>query len=328
MRMFRSIIIIAVIALSLAGCARGGKVDAVNAEVIPLKDKVITGYVTGKGGVKLFVRIEGTGSPTLVIPGGPGYSFDYLLPVLSELDSSNQIIYFDPRGCGRSDRFKNPALYTLDNMVADVESLRTHLNISALNIIGHETGGMLAQKYAIKYPTHVNKLLLMSTTAQVADLTIWLNSFRDFMPRQIAALVKVYEKDSLFTDGHYSDGYERTVLSGIMIPNYFATAANVPPDFSLPDRSWPVYLEMWGRTGYFDISGNLKDFDVRNDLKTLKIKTLILVGQNDYISPFVMESLVSSIPKAKMYTFDGAGHFYYIEKRDEFLSVVKEFLAN
>jgi proline iminopeptidase len=328
MRMLLLTVIIALVGASFPGCTRGGKVDAVNAEMIPLKNKVITGYVSGKGGVKLFVRIEGNGSPTLVIPGGPGYSFDYLLPVLSELDSSNQMIYFDPRGCGRSDRFKNPGLYTLDNMVADVESLRTHLNISALNIIGHETGGMLAEKYAIKYPTHVNRLILMSTTAQVSDLTIWLNSFRDFMPRQIAALVKMYEKDSLFTDGRYSDAYERTVLSGIMIPNYFTNAASVPTDFSLPERSWPVYLEMWGRTGYFDISGNLKDFDVRNDLKTLKIKTLILVGQNDYISPFVMESLGSSIPKAKMHTFDGAGHFYYIEKPDEFLSTVKEFLAN
>jgi len=328
MRMLSLTIILAAIAVSLAGCSRGGKVDAVNAEMLPLKNKVITGYVTGKGGVKLYVRIEGDGSPTLVLPGGPGYSFDYLLPVFSELDSSNQMIYLDTRGCGRSDRFKNPALYTLDNMVADVESLRTTLKISALNIIGHETGGMLAQKYAVKYPSHVNRLILLSTTAQVSDLSIWLNSFRDFMPRQIAATVKMYEKDSLFTDGRYSDGYERTVLSGIMIPNYFAYAADVPPDFSLPDRSWQVYLEMWGRTGYFDISGNLKDFDERNDLKTLKIKTLILVGENDYISPFVMESVGSSIPRAKMHTFEGAGHFYYIEKHDEFLSVVKDFLAN
>ncbi len=194
MRTLLLMIVAAAIALSFAGCSRGGKVDAVNAEIIPLKDKVITGYVTGKGGVKLYVRIEGNGSPTLVLPGGPGYSFDYLLPVLTELDSANQMIYFDPRGCGRSDRFRNPALYSLDNMVADVESLRTTLNIPALNIIGHETGGMLAQKYAIKYPTHVNRLLLMSTTAQVSDLTIWLNSFRDFMPRQIAALVKMYQK--------------------------------------------------------------------------------------------------------------------------------------
>jgi len=328
MRLLPSIVLISAVTVSLAGCTRGGKVDAVNAEMIPLKDKVITGYVTGKGGVKLFIRIEGNGSPTLVLPGGPGYGFDYLVPVLSELDSSCQMIYFDPRGCGRSDRFKNPALYSLDNMVADVESLRTHLNISAFNIIGHETGGMLAQKYAIKYPARVNRLLLMSTTAQVSDLAIWLNSFRDFMPRQIAAQIKRYERDSLFADGRYSDVYERTVLSGIMVPNYFSTASSVPPDFSLPERSWPVYLAMWGNTGYFDISGNLKDFDVRNDLKTLKIKTLILVGQNDYISPFVMESLVSSIPKAKMHTFDGAGHFFYLEKREEFLTVVKDFLNN
>jgi len=314
--------------LSIVGCSRGDKVGAVNAEMMPLKNKVITGYVTGKGGVSLYVRIEGNGSPTLVLPGGPGYSFEYLLPYLSDLDSTNQMIYLDPRGCGRSAQFRNPAMYTLENMVADVESLRTALNISALNIIGHETGGMLAQRYAIKYPSHVNKLVLMSTTAQVSDLNAYLNSFRDFLPRQVAAVVKAYEKDSLINNEQYTSGYENVVLQGMMSSHsYFMNPAAIPDNFAMPERSWPVYFEMWGRHGYFDISGNLKDFDTRNDLRTIKIKSLILVGEQDYISPFVMESLVGSIPKSKEHNFENTGHFYFIEKKEEFISVVKDFLS-
>lgn len=315
------------IAGSVAGCARGERVSAVNAELIPLKSKVITGTVTGKGGVELFIRIEGNGSPTIVLPGGPGYSFDYLQPVLSELDSSCQMIFLDPRGCGRSMRFRNPAMYTLDNMVADVESVRSHLNISALNIVGHETGGLLAQKYAIKYPTRVNRLVLLSTTAQISDLNVWLNSYRDFLPRQIATVVKAYERDSLIANEQYTPGYENIVMRGMMSSqSYFVNPASIPEGFSFPERSWPVYFEMWGRKGYFDISGNLSDFDTRNDLKTLKLKTLVLVGEKDYVSPFVMESLSSSVPKAKTHVFENAGHFYYLEKKDEFLEVLKEFL--
>jgi proline iminopeptidase len=326
MRFFWTSIVAAMVVASLAGCNRGDKVAAVNADIIPLKNKVITGTVTGKGGVELFVRIEGSGSPTLVLPGGPGYSFDYLQPVLSDLDSSCQMVFLDPRGCGRSMRFRNPAMYTLDNMVADVESVRSHLNVSALNIIGHESGGLLAQKYAIKYPTRVNRLVLMSTTAQISDLNVWLNSFRDFLPRQVAATVKRYEKDSLIANEQFTPGYENVVMQGMMnSQSYFVSAAAIPEGFSLPERSWPVYFEMWGRNGYFDITGNLKDFDSRNELKTLKLKTLVLVGEKDYISPFVMESLSSSIPKAKTHTFENSGHFYYIEKKEEFLSVIKDF---
>ena len=327
MRKFPSIIIVLAVAVTLTGCSRGEKVAAVNAEAIPLKNKVITGYISGKGGVELYVRIEGNGSPTVVIPGGPGYSMDYLQPVFAELDSFNQMIFMDPRGCGRSMRFRNPAMYTLDNMVADVESLRSHLNIPALNIIGHESGGLIAQKYAIKYPTRVNKLILMSTTAQISDLNVWLNSFRDFLPRNVAATVKTYERDSLIANEQYTSGYENVVMQGMMnSQSLFVNQTSIPEGFSLPDRSWPVYFEMWGRHGYFDITGNIKDFDARNDLKTLKLKTLVLVGDKDYISPFVMESLTGSIPKAKMHTFENSGHFYYIEKRDEFLGVIKEFL--
>ena len=327
MRNFPSIIIAISFAAVLAGCSRGEKVAAVNADAIPLKNKVITGYISGKGGVELYVRIEGNGAPTVVIPGGPGYSMEYLQPVFAELDSFNQMIFMDPRGCGRSMRFRNPAMYTLDNMVADVESLRSHLNISALNIIGHESGGLIAQKYAIKYPQRVNKLILMSTTAQTSDLNVWLNSFRDFLPRAVASTVKAYERDSLIANEQYTTGYENVVMQGMInSQSFFVNQTAIPEGFSLPDRSWPVYFEMWGRHGYFDITGNIKDFDARNDLKTLKLKTLVLVGDKDYISPFVMESLTSSIPKAKMHTFENSGHFYYVEKRDEFLSVVKEFL--
>jgi len=103
--------------------------------------------------------------------------------------------------------------------------------------------------------------------------------------------------------------------------------AAIPDNFAMPERSWPVYFEMWGRHGYFDISGNLKDFDTRNDLRTIKIKSLILVGEQDYISPFVMESLVGSIPKSKEHNFENTGHFYFIEKKEEFISVVKDFLS-
>lgn len=328
MRTLQSTIVIAAVVLCLSGCSRGEKVAGVNAESIPLKNKVITGYVTGKGGVSLYVRIEGSGSPTLVLPGGPGYSFDYLLPFLTELDSNNQMIYLDPRGCGRSDRFRNPALYTLDNSVADIESLRTQLHISAVNIIGHETGGMLAQKYAIKYPAHVNKLILMSTTAQISDLNAWLNNFRDFLPRQVAATLRAYEKDSLIVNEQYTQGYENLVMQGMLSSHsYFVNPSLIPEGFSMPERSWPVYFEMWGRHGYFDINGNLADFDSQKDLRTLKLKTLVLVGDQDYISHFVMESLVNSLPKAKLYVFENTGHFFFIEKKDEFLGVVKEFLT-
>ncbi len=311
----------------VGGCRKEEQVAAINAEQIPLKDKVVTGYVTGKDGVQLFVRIEGTGTPTIVLPGGPGFSFDYLVPVLSPLDSVAQLIFLDPRGCGRSQGFRNPEKYNLTDMVADVESVRSALRIQQLNIIGHETGGMLAQKYAIKYPQRVNRLILMSTAARVPDdLNVWLNQMRDFMPRQIAAIVKSYEKDSLIVGDRYNPGYDDAVMKGLLIPNYFSSPYAVPQNFSLPERSWPVFFAMWGRTGYFDISGNLKDFDTRDDLKTLRVKALVLVGQNDYISRFVMDALVQSIPKAKIHEFENTGHEFFIERRDEFLKEVSDFM--
>ncbi|MSQ46229.1 MAG: alpha/beta fold hydrolase [Ignavibacteria bacterium] len=310
-----------------AGCSSDAPISSVQTDLLPLLSKIVTGYVKGKDGVEIYIRIQGTGTPTIVLPGGPGYSFDYLQDVLTPLDTTLQLIYVDLRGCGKSQGFADPKKYNFDDMVADIESVKSVMGLKQFFIIGHETGGMLAQKYAIKNPNDVQRMVLMSSPADANDLNVWINSFRNFLPRAAVARIRAYERDSLFTDGQYSSGYEQEVFNGILSPNYFYNRTSIPENFSTPERSWPVYTEIWGQTGYFDISGSLKTFDTRDDLKGVNAKALILVGQHDYISSFVLESLHNSLSNSEMYMFENAGHFFYLEKHDEFISKIFEFLG-
>ncbi|MDA0987427.1 MAG: alpha/beta fold hydrolase [Bacteroidetes bacterium] len=308
------------------GCSSDEPIAQVQTDLLPLLDKIVTGYVKGKDGAELYVHIQGKGTPTIVLPGGPGYSFEYLQDYLRPLDTTLQLIYLDLRGCGKSQGFAQSAKYNLDDMVADIESVKSVMGLKQFYLIGHETGGMLAQKYVIKNPDHVQKMILMSSPADCNDLNVWINSFRNFLPRAAVARIKAYERDSLYVDGKYSTGYEYEVLTGILSPNYFYNRGAVPANFSLPERSWSVYTELWGNTGYFDISGSLKTFDTREELKSVDAKALVLVGQHDYISSFVLESLNNSLANAEMHMFENAGHFYFIEKNEEFINKILEFI--
>jgi proline iminopeptidase len=64
-----------------------------------------------------------------VIHGGPGGDHSSFKPVMSPLAERMQLVYFDHRGQGRSAR-GDPAKYTLDENVDDMEALRRHLGRS------------------------------------------------------------------------------------------------------------------------------------------------------------------------------------------------------
>ncbi len=108
------------------------------------------GFITSNG-LKLYYEIVGQGRPLLLLNGGPGFSHAYLQS-LSALKDDAQLIFFDQRGTGRSDK-ADPHDYTVDANVEDVEQLRQQLGLDDFILFGHSWGGMLAQAYICKYPS-------------------------------------------------------------------------------------------------------------------------------------------------------------------------------
>ncbi|HTD17211.1 MAG TPA: alpha/beta fold hydrolase [Chthoniobacterales bacterium] len=108
------------------------------------------GFVDAHGVMIYYVEM-GHGSPLLVVHGGPGASHDYFLPWLLPLARTNRLVFIDERGCGRSERVEDVHQYTVENMVEDVEAVRTALGLGKISLLGHSYGGELAQAYALKY---------------------------------------------------------------------------------------------------------------------------------------------------------------------------------
>ena len=126
------------------------------------------------GGVHLYVDIEGAGlvpdgatmrsKPTLVLlHGGPGYDHSGFKPAFSGLADVAQIVYYDHRGHGRSDR-RPIDEWTLDNWADDVVHLCDTLGICKPIVLGQSFGGFVAQHYLARHPEHPSKVILSSTS--------------------------------------------------------------------------------------------------------------------------------------------------------------------
>ena len=83
------------------------------------------GFVDAHG-VLIYYVAFGTGSPLVVLHGGPGASHDYFLPYLLPLARTHRLIFIDERGSGRSQRLQDASLYTVEAMVED-EIGRAHV---------------------------------------------------------------------------------------------------------------------------------------------------------------------------------------------------------
>ncbi|HMK84903.1 MAG TPA: alpha/beta hydrolase [Steroidobacteraceae bacterium] len=106
--------------------------------------------------------VEGTGAPLFLIHG-IGASRASWEGVIQHLKSQFRCISYDLRGHGKSP--VPPTPYTLDDLVEDLEALRSELGIARAHFAGHSLGGMIGPAYARRYPHRVQSLGLLSTAA-------------------------------------------------------------------------------------------------------------------------------------------------------------------
>lgn len=103
------------------------------------------GYVD-VAGYQFFYRSFGESmkGAILCLHGGPGATHDYFLPLADLAQFGYRVILYDQLGCGKSQLPKNPALFTAERAVEDVEAVRRALNLGKINLVGSSWGGLLA----------------------------------------------------------------------------------------------------------------------------------------------------------------------------------------
>ncbi len=233
------------------------------------------GFVDANG-VLIYWKSIGSGAPLFILHGGPGASHDYFLPHLTPLARTNRLIFIDERGSGRSERLEDAKLYTVENMVEDVEAVRRALALGKIALLGHSFGGVLAQTYERgRYPA-------------------------DYMA-------------AAWAEGYFPYLYQNR-------PD-----ANYDPSPG-PMMGWEVYREMWGSTGEYVVDGNLGNLDYTEKLKSVRVPTLITVGDHDESAPWISEEMQKLISGSKLVVLPKSGHMTFVDQPKIFREAVADFV--
>ncbi len=99
------------------------------------------------------------GQPVLIVHGGPGGGSNPTMRRFHDPDRY-RIVLFDQRGCGRSTPNASLDNNTTQDLVEDIERIRTELGIESWQLFGGSWGSTLALAYAEAYPERVSAMIL------------------------------------------------------------------------------------------------------------------------------------------------------------------------
>ena len=268
------------------------------------------------GGASLYARDVGRGRPFIVLHGGPDFDQAYLRPELDDLADAYRLIYYDQRGRGKSAENVRPEDVTLASDLDDLDKVRRYFRQDAPVLLGHSWGTVLALEFALRHPARVSHLVLMNpapvSQAQVTRLRqSYVAQLGSDMDRQRA----------IQATAAYKEGDPETVAARYRI--HFKHALQRPADFeTLMTRmsagfrsqgkdgilkAWAVeerlYRDTWALPGY----------DLLPRLRSLRIPTLVIVGEQDFIPPAIAREIAQALPEATLVAIPNCGHFAYLE---------------
>ncbi len=207
------------------------------------------------GGVRLHTRRVGTDPPVVVLHGGPGADYAYLLPQYDRLAHGRALLFYDQRGGGRSPVARDVPVGWQEH-VADLEALRKHWAIDRLTLLGYSWGGLLAVLYALEHPDRVGRLALVAPAPLTAR---WREEFERRLSARLADPRIVRARAELSASGLAQGDPEkyRRLAFALSVAGYFkdpSRAKELTP-FRVTARTQQA---VWQSLGNYDLRDRLR----------------------------------------------------------------------
>ncbi len=273
-------------------------------------------------GFRMFYRSFGraTKGTVLCLHGGPGATHDYLLPLADLAPLGYRVVLFDQLGCGRSQRPRGTARYTIEHNVEEVEGIRRALKLGRVHLMGSSYGGALVLATALKYPRNLRSLIVTSGLASVPLTVREMWRLVDRLPPKFREAIHAGEAKQDYRNPRYLaavDVFYRTYLCRLSVwPHEVVQSL---------EETGIVYRTMNG-PNEFTITGRIRDWDVTDRLGEIRLPTLVTVGRYDEVTPRVARAIHRGIRGSKLAYFAKSSHLAMWEERARYIDVLRDFL--
>lgn len=259
------------------------------------------------GDINVHYDIQGRGEPLLLIMGYSGSGFMWGEEFLHPLSRHYQVIYFDNRGTGLTD--KPDTEYTIPMMADDAAGLLSYLGLPSAHVFGISMGGMIAQELVLRHPQQVKQLILGCTFCGG--------------PQAIQPPPEVIEKLMIPPDMPREEAVRRQ-WPVVFSPGFIKRRGAFLDRMTERALAHPTPLYVMTRQMVA-----IQNFNTHERLGQITAPTLVVTGDEDVLVPPANSNILAErIPGASLKIVKGAGHGFFWEAPQEVIALTREFLIS
>jgi 3-oxoadipate enol-lactonase len=252
-------------------------------------------FATAPDGARLYYEVEGAGEPLLLIAGR---ACDHHLWNLARrhLAKHYQVIVYDQRGTGQSDKPEQPP-YSTRGFANDAVAVLDQLGLARAHVYGVSMGGMVAQWLGIDHASRIGGLVLACTNPGLAHGV-----------RRSAAAEQIIAGGDNFK----------------VMETFFAHRWTIPRFILSMRESVKIPMPEYAERLHGQASTEHDSWDL---LPTITAPVLILHGSDDPVTPVANAHLLAErIPGAELHIVRGGRHMFFIEYDGKVNRLVTAFL--
>jgi pimeloyl-ACP methyl ester carboxylesterase len=248
----------------------------------------------------LHYEVYGRGQPVILLHGWLG-SWGLWQETMTYLGQYYRTYALDFWGFGESG--KKLETYLVPDFVNLVDQFMDQMGIDHAPIVGHSMGGTVSLSVAIKYPSRVEKVVIVGSPVHGSSLAF---------PLKLAGIR--FNAWFLFT----------------FFPLFRAVMRLASPSICRDPR-FPAMMDSdLSKTtleSFLNSIASLRRTDLRPTLNQIDVPVMGMFGNRDNIvNPYQWRPLQAGVPSARVERFKDAGHFIMLDEPAPFMQKLKDFL--
>ena len=235
-----------------------------------------------------------------------------------------RVVAPDQIGFGKSSK-PVPFQYSFATLATFTRELMTKLGVERTHVVGHSMGGMVATRYALMFPEHVDSLVLVNPIG-LEDWKRWV-PYRTIDEWYEAELAKTPEGIRAYMTKSYFDGAWKPAYDPLL---EIQAGWVVGPDRDLIARTSAYTYDM------------IFTQPVVHELGDLRVPTLLIIGQRDRTAlmkdrapdgvtlgdyPTLGRRARDAIENAELVELEGVGHIPFFESFEPYWQALSTHLA-
>lgn len=291
-----------------------------------------TKIITLDNGYHLWTNTQGEGDiHLLALHGGPGGNHEYWEDAAEQLEKQGlnvQVTMYDQLGSLYSDQpdFSDPEIakkyLTYEYFLDEVDEVRKKLGLDNFYLIGQSWGGLLVQEYAVKYGQHLKGAIISSMVDEIDEYVDRVNELREkTLSPEAVAFMKECEAKNDYSNPKYQEYVQ-------VMNEQYVDRKQPSKLYHLKDLGGTAVYNVFQGDNEFVITGKLKDWHFRDQLKNIKVPTLITFGEHETMPIETAKTMNSLIPNSQLVTTPDGGHHHMVDNPDVYYKHLADFIRN